>query len=311
MVEHDRRAGALTAPQAFESPLRLEIGARTLATISRRILRVAWSLDDVLAGRVRPLPPIGQADGYLLTSVPEALLDAVRIGGMVAHVRQRYCRWHVDLSVGHAAWSAGLSANARAGLRRKAKRLTAAGGLDARAYRTPDELAQFYALARPLSAMTYQERLLDAGLPDTDAFRVLTALLAGQDAVRAWLLFHAGQPIAYLWCAAEGETLRYDYVGHDPAFAHLSPGAVLHAEALRRLFDDRFARFDFTEGEGQHKRQLATGGTPCADLLLLRPTLANRAALLAFAGFNGAVAAGKRVSRGGVAKRLGDRLRRA
>ena len=33
------------------------------------------------------------------------------------------------------------------------------------------------------------------------------------------------------------------------------------------------AWFDFTEGEGQHKRQFATGGVDCVDLLLLRPRL--------------------------------------
>ena len=301
----------MTEHATFAAPMRLEIGARTLLTIPRRLLRVAWSLDDVLAGSIRPLPPLGRADGYFLTSAPEALLGALSTAGFLIHVRQRYTRWHVDLTMGHAAWQAQLSANARASLRKKTKRLASDGMVDVRAYRTPAELAEFQSLARPLSAMTYQERLLDAGLPDTPAFQALATLLAEQDAVRAWLLFHEAAPVAYLWCGAEGDTLRYDYVGHDPAFAHLSPGTVLHAEAMRMLFDDRFARFDFTEGDGQHKRQFATGGSPCADVLLLRPTLANRAASLTLAGFDALVAAAKRAARGGVAKRLGDRIRRA
>ena len=69
-----------------------------------------------------------------------------------------------------------------------------------------------------------------------------------------------------------GDTVIYAHVGHDPAFNDLSPGAVLQLEAMRDLFDEGgFARFDFTEGEGQHKRQFATGGVACVDLLLLRP----------------------------------------
>jgi CelD/BcsL family acetyltransferase involved in cellulose biosynthesis len=311
MVEHGRGARALTAPATFAAPIRLQIGARTLLTIPRRLVRVAWSLDDVLAGRMRSLPALGTGDGYLVTSVPAALLGTLSTAGFLIHIRQRYTRWHTDLTAGHAAWSAQLSSNARASLRRKAKRLASGGGLDVRAYRTPAELAVFQTLARPLSAMTYQERLLDAGLPNTPAFQALSTLLAEQGAVRAWLLFHQGVPIAYLWCAAEGDTLRYDYVGHDASFAHLSPGTVLHAEALRMLFEDRFARFDFTEGDGQHKRQFATGGTPCADVLLLRPTLVNRGVSLALAAFDALVATAKRVARGGVAKRLGDRIRRA
>jgi CelD/BcsL family acetyltransferase involved in cellulose biosynthesis len=127
--------------------------------------------------------------------------------------------------------------------------------------------------------------------------------------VRAWLLLVEGRPVAYLCCPAVGDTLVYAYVGHDPDFAALSPGAVLQLAALRDLFaEGRFAWFDFTEGEGQHKRQMASGGVACVDLLLLRPTLANRALVAAQAGFDGGIALAKRVVRRlgaeGVAKRL-------
>ena len=286
--------------------LRLQIGARTLVTIPRRLIRVPWSLEDALAGRPRALPLLRKVDGYLLTSVPETLLDSIGAGGFAMHVRQRYLRHYVDLTGGAAAWDAALSANTRQSLRRKAKKF--GEPIDVRAYRTADEIAAFHALARPLSAQTYQERLLDAGLPDLPDVLILAA---AADAVRAWLLFHGGAPIAYLCCGAEGDTLRYDHVGHDPAWSKLSPGAVLQAEALRQLFADRFARFDFTEGEGQHKRQLATASIACVDLLLLRPTIANRAALLALAGFDGAVVVAKRLARRGWAKRIADRVRRA
>lgn len=300
----------MSEPLAFAvtMPLRFQIGARTLLSLPRRFLRLAWSLDDVLAGRTRRLPPLGRADGYWLASLPEARLDSIDTDGFAAHVRQHYPRHYVDLTMGHAAWQAGLSANTRQSMRRKARALASGGELDVRAYRTPAEIEAFHALARPLSARTYQERLLDAGLPDFPEF---LAMAAAEDAVRAWLLFHEGRPIAYLCCGAESDTLRYDHVGHDPAYARLSPGAVLQAEALRRLFDDRFARFDFTEGAGQHKRQFATGAIPCVDLLLLRRTPANRAALLALAGFDRTMALGKRLARRGVAKRLADRVRRA
>ena len=303
----------MSAPALFatETPLRFQIGARTLLSLPMRLRRVAWSLDDVLAGHNRVLPPLGGADGFLLTSVPEALIGEVGAAGMVRHVRQRYDRHHLDLTIGHVAWAAQLSANTRQGLRRKTKRLAGGGKLDVRVHRRPDEIAAFLKRARRLSAMSYQERLLDAGLPDTEAFHAIAAALAEADSVRAWLLLHDGVPIAYLWCTADGDTLRYDHVGHDPAYAHLSPGAVLHAEALRQLFSDRFRLFDFTEGEGQHKRQLATGGTSCADIVLLRPTIPNRVALAAVSGFDKAVALGKRVAQRGVAKRLGDWVRRA
>ena len=86
-----------------------------------------------------------------------------------------------------------------------------------------------------------------------------------------------------------------EFVGHDEAFDALSPGTVLMAEALKGLMNEGgHARFDFTEGEGQHKRQFATRHVECCDLFLLRPTLANRAAMAALNGFDRAVAWVKR-----------------
>ena len=135
--------------------------------------------------------------------------------------------------------------------------------------------------------------------------------LAAADQVRAWLLLIDGRAIAYLYCPADGGTLRYDYVGHDPDAAELSPGSVLLFEALKQLIGEgRFARFDFTEGDGQHKRQFASGGVECCDLLLLRSTLANRAALTALAAFDSGAARGKAlVERLGL-ERAARRLRR-
>ena len=43
---------------AIPSSLAFQIGARTLFKIRRRLVRVALSLDEVLAGRVPALPPL-------------------------------------------------------------------------------------------------------------------------------------------------------------------------------------------------------------------------------------------------------------
>jgi len=296
---------------AVPLPLKFQIGARTLATIPRRLVRVPCDLAAVRAGRVPPLPAPG-GDGYLVTSLPAQLQAAVTRQGHLAAVRQRYTRYHVDLTGGHDAWLAGLSASARATIRRKTRRLAEASGgaIDLRAYRTPAELSAFITLARAVSATTYQERLLGTGLPSDAAALAALYRLAGADRVRAWLLWIGDRPVAYLCCTAEGDTLRYDHVGHDPAYAGLSPGTVLQAEALATLFADRFAAFDFTEGEGQHKRLFASGGTDCVDLLLLRPTIGNRVAVASVTAFDRAVAWAKRVSAGSPLAGYARRLRR-
>jgi CelD/BcsL family acetyltransferase involved in cellulose biosynthesis len=291
--------------------LKFQVGARTLAAIPRELVRVALSLDEALAGGAPALPPLAaRDDGYLVTSLPDgAVLD----WRGVTFVRQRYTRHFVDLAGGEAAWRAGLSGQVRSTMKRKAKKLAAANGgvLDVRRFRSAADMAAFHPLARAVAATTYQEKLLGSALPADAAFVQRMVALAGEDRARAWLLYLGDAPIAYLWCAGQGSALRYDYVGHDPAHQALSPGAVLMEAALGDLFADRFARFDFTEGEGQHKRTLASGGVAACDLLLLRPTLANRAAVAALAGFDGALARAKRWAEAPALKGLARRVRRA
>lgn len=302
--------------RAMPLPLRFQVGARTLASVQRRLVRVPLSLDLVLAGRLPPLPPLPrEAHGYSVTSLPETLRDAMVLAasGMIAHVRQRYPRHHVDLSVGHAAYLAALSAGTRSAMKRKARRVAEVSGgtLDVRRFRTPAELAVFHDVARHISLRTYQERLFGGGLPDDPAFVRAMYALAATDRVRAWLLYVAGEPAAYLYCPVEAGVVRYDHVGHDPAFSDLSPGGVLLMEAMRDLHaEGRLRRFDFTEGDGQHKRSFATDAVACIDLLLLRASLANRATLAALGGFDRGVAVGKRaVAKVGLEK-LAKRVRR-
>lgn len=302
---------------ATSQPLKFQVGARTLASISRRLVRVPVDLADAMAGRLPVLPPLPrEAHGYLVTSLAEPRRDDLTASadGMIGFVRQRYTRYHTDLTIGFDGWLARMSGNARSGLKRKAKRIAEVSGgrLDVRRHATPAELEDFHDVARRISLRTYQERLMGSGLPDDDAFLARMAADAGADRVRAWLLHIAGEPAAYLYCPARGSTLIYEYVGHDPAFNDLSPGAVLMVEAMRDLFAEaRFQRFDFTEGEGQHKRQFATGGVPCLDLLLLRPSLANRLSMAALGGFDRLTATGKRIADRPALKGLAKKVRRA
>ncbi len=292
-------------------PLSFSIGARTLFRVRRTLARVPLGLDDVLSGSTPALPPLGAgADGYLVTSLPVEHAPALvaASGGMLAHERQRYTRYHADLSGGFDTWWGGLSSNTRSGLKRKAKKL---GALDVRRFRSPEELEAFHAVARGIAAKTYQERLLGAGLPDSPEF--VRDMIAGGAAgeVRAWLLYVGGEAVAYLYCPIHDGIVIYAYVGHDPAASELSPGSVLQVEAMRDLFGEgSLRRFDFTEGEGQHKRALATGGVECIDLLLLRPTLANRATIAALAGFDRVVAGAKAVVAKGGLQDWAKRVRR-
>lgn len=303
--------------QARAVPLKFEIGARTLMAIQRFLVRVPLDLEAARSGRLPVLPPLPrEAHGYAVTSLP-AELQAPLVkasGDMLPFVRQRYTRYYTDFAIGFDAWWNGLSSNARQGLKRKAKKIAAESGgdLDVRHFRHGHEMEAFHDVARRISLRTYQERLLGSGLPDTPDFVQAMVAGAAADKVRAWLLYIAGEPAAYLYCPVTDDgVVIYAHVGHDPAFNELSPGAVLQLTAMRDLFDEgRFARFDFTEGEGQHKRQFATGGVACVDLLLLRPSLANRVTMAALGGFNRMVAVAKRGVNGAGLGKLAKKVRR-
>lgn len=296
--------------------LNFRIGARTVLRIKRSLVPVALSLDAAREGQLPPLPPLPRdAQGYIVTSLPESRVGAMThaSGGMIGFVRQRYTRYFANLSGSYEDYLAGLSSSARQGVKRKAKKVAQASGgtLDVRRFRTAGELQLFHGIARGIAVNTYQEKLMGEGLPDTPEFVRTMVEMAAADQVRAWLLHIGGKPAAYLYCPAVGETLIYEYVGHDTAFNDLSPGAVLQMEAFQDLFEEgRFARFDFTEGEGQHKRQFSTDGVACLDLLLLRPSLANRAATTALGGFNRAVARGKALVEAAGLDGLSKKLRR-
>ncbi len=279
--------------------LPFRVGARTLWQLRRRLSRVALTLGQALEGGPPDLPPLApDSDGYLVQSLPAAALDPLgrRHPRFLFFIRQRYRRYHVALDRGFEAYLAGFSASSRSTLRRKVRRLIerCGGELDIRLYRSPAEVEEFHRHARAVSARTYQERLLDDGLPDGEEALAAMRELAARDSLRGWVLFVDGRPASYLYAPAQGGTLVYAHLGYDPDHAAFSPGTVLQFEALRQLMEEgRFQLFDFTEGEGQHKRQFATGSVECVDLLLLRPTLPNRLAGHALAGFDRAVALAK------------------
>jgi CelD/BcsL family acetyltransferase involved in cellulose biosynthesis len=301
---------------ASDVALRLRIGARTVWTLRRRLVRRALTLEEALVGVPPALPPLDAGDeGYFITALPAALVAKVaRLHPRLkAFVRQRYPRSYADLGQSFDCWLAGLSGKSRSTLKRKARKLAerCGGALDVRCYRTAEEMALFYAEARAVSARSYQERLLAAGLPEGPEALAEMRKLAARDRARGWLLFVDGRAISYLYAPAEGLTLLYAYVGYDPDFAELSPGTVLQIEVMRELMaEGRFQLFDFTDGDGQHKRQFATGSVDCVDLLLVRPTLANLAGGHLINGFDAAVALAKKALSATGAAGLLKRVRR-
>jgi CelD/BcsL family acetyltransferase involved in cellulose biosynthesis len=261
------------------------------------LLRVTVPLARARTGEVPALPP-SEGDGYIVASLPaEALAPLLAAQPeLKPFIRQRYRRFFAELDRGFDHWLGTLSAKSRSTLKRKVRKLAerSGGELSLRCYRSANEAEDFYRQARAVSALTYQERLLRAGLPEGEAALAAMRERGARNAMRGWILFLEGRPIAYLYAPAEGETLIYAHLGYDPEFADWSPGSVLQFEAMRQLMDEgAFRLFDFTEGEGQHKRLFSTGEVECVDLLLLRRTPANLLAGWSLSAFDGGIEGAK------------------
>lgn len=280
---------------ARPTPVAFTVGARRLFAVDRHLVPMAFSLEQVLAYDAPEVRPEASADGIRVLSAPQTMGERIIAAhpGYVAGARETFRRHYIAMDGSFDDYLARFSGKTRSTLRRKTKKFAKADGgkLDVRAYSTRAEVARFLDLATPLSAKTYQARLLDAGLPDSEAAR--DAMLAEAEAgrMRCFLLFLAGEPVAYLSLPIRGATLVYEHLGYDPEHAALSPGTVLQMEALRLLFaEGRFRYFDFTEGEGAHKALFGTHSAACCSFLLLRPTLANRLLLGTRDGFDAGVA---------------------
>ncbi len=170
---------------------------------------------------------------------------------------------------------------------RKLKEASPEGELDFRIYRSPAEIGEFLSAAIPVSRLTYQSRMLGVGLPETSEFRDKVLEYAAEGSVRGYILYHAGKPIAFVYCTATGSTLYYSVIGYDPSFAEWSPGTVLLYLILEHLFAEaRFSHLDFGLGEAQYKSMFSTGSQTCGDVYYFPPSLRNRVIIYSHRAFD-------------------------
>jgi len=196
----------------------------------------------------------------------------------IQYIPSSYRRYWVVLDGNFEDYLKKFSAKSRNTLLRKIKRFAEVSGgeIDWREYCKPEEMHEFYKLAMEVSQKTYQERLLDCGLPSDQQFQENMLALAAEDNVRGYLLFYQKKPIAYIYCPVHDGIALYEYVGHDPEYQRWSPGTLLQYFALQRMFTASHIKiFDFTEGEGAHKAFFATNNQYCADVYYFRRTWLN------------------------------------
>lgn len=209
-----------------------------------------------------------------------------KVKGFHCYIPRRYRRFFIDLRMPFSSYMEKFSSKSRSTLHRKLRKYTQASGgtLTFVDFSKETDILRFHQLARQVSRLTYQESLLQAGMPDGDAFRDSLVQMSRNDQVRGYILYHHSQPAAYLYCPVVNDIVQYEHVGFDPQYGSLSPGTVLFFSAIQRLFEERtFTAFDFTEGEGDHKAFFANHCVDCADIYYLRHTAYTHATVLSHA----------------------------
>lgn len=194
----------------------------------------------------------------------------------IRYVPTSYQRYWVALEGTFETYLKKFSSKSRNTLTRKIKKFAefCGGEIDWREYQQPDEMLEFHQLALTVSKKTYQERLLDCGLPADKDFQDEMIALATTGRARGYMLFYQHNPIAYIFCPVDEGVALYEYVGHDPDYQRWSPGTILQYFALQNLFAaENINIFDFTEGEGAHKALFSTHSQYCADIYYFRRTL--------------------------------------
>jgi hypothetical protein len=310
------------AGQAWERgavPLKFQLGDIILGSGALSLFRRSAGLDEPpldIGDTPEPPPRLDGADGYVVWSQPIVrkwpVLSARR--DAMLYVPRQYRRFSADLSGSFAQYMSAFSSKTRSGLKRKMRKVVAAsdGSIDWRVYWTPEEMDQFFQLAKPLSAKTYQERYLKIGLPTDRDFIRSAKESAREDNLRAYLLFLNGEPISYLYCPVKQGVVIYQYLGYHPAHASLSPGTVLQMLALEALFaEQRFTMFDFTEGEGQHKATFSTSSLLCGDVYVINRRFAPLSMVMLHWAFDSASATiGKVLERANLKSRLRRLIRK-
>ncbi|MFZ1059048.1 MAG: GNAT family N-acetyltransferase [Candidatus Rokuibacteriota bacterium] len=227
-------------------------------------------------------PPADPLDagcsGFLIWSLPvQQEQPTLRsLPDYLCYVPSQYQRYYIDLRQSFADYKQKFSSKTRSTINRKIKKFAERCGGDIRwkAYKNAEEIDEFYRLARIVSAKTYQEKLLDAGLPESEEFRRGMETLAAEGRVRGYILFDGERPITYLYCPINRGVLFYQYLGYDPEYISWSVGTILQWYVLEDIFNEGcFRVFDFTEGQSDHKRMFATHSVRCANVYFLRKSL--------------------------------------
>lgn len=227
-------------------------------------VQFADSIDQLLAS--------GQTDCIYIedVEVETPLWKAVhkrRRGFVAFHPSTPQPHWWIDFPVKPEEYWRKFSKKTRYNLRSSARKLDHA----VVCYRDVAPVVEFLEKAAAVSANSWQGHRLGPRInrePQTIHFWRTVASLG---ALRAYVLEHEGQPIAFHLAVQWKGCFMVIEIGYDKRYAASSPGLVL----LYRILEDLVSRdtpktLDFGFGDAEYKRVFGTRQTASGPVLLVR-----------------------------------------
>jgi hypothetical protein len=272
--------------------LKYQLGDRVLWRQALKVLSHEVRVADAIAQSGNLGNLVGKVpddvDGLILRCAPIETQprELTRTGALLTYPLLSYPRRYIRFEGSLDAYQASLSAKTRSHARQAVKKLQSTVGdnlsMHVLSAQGDLDLQTFRREAIAISRLTYQARLLGAGLPERDAYWTHLQGLADSGRLCAHLMRVEGKPIAYVLCTVDGSSQILEYLGYDPDYAHLSIGGILLRRSIEAAVSAGDVRYyDFGEGDNQYKKQLATDAIESSTILCLRDTLRHRQLLMA------------------------------
>jgi hypothetical protein len=137
-------------------------------------------------------------------------------------------------------------------------------------YSAPEEVNAFLDLAVAISRKTYQWRLFDRGLTDTEKLRHRLEFTAANGWFRSYVLFSGDKPISFVAGWQHAGIYDHHEIGYDPDYRKYGPGTVLHMFMIEDLFTHNPPQILDFGSYAAYKQELATEGGLEGTMFLFR-----------------------------------------
>lgn len=270
VVYRDHRPEAILVARIVSQHLDLRIGYKSLLRPKARVLNVIHTgvLGDVDATISRVIirhlldcsrsKEIDVIAFNFLNSASPLCKDVMQLPGLLSRDRFPLVQSHWSMQLPESAEELfrGLSADHRAQIRRKSKKLMAdfRGEACVRCIHNQADLDVLFRDVEEIAKKTYQ-RGLGVGFVDNAQMRERLNLLASKGQLRAYLLYILDLPAAFWVGTIYHGVFHSEFLGYDPKYEKYSPGTFLFSRMIEGFCKEKLEGVDFGLGEARYKEQ--------------------------------------------------------